>query len=86
MDRIGVDIQVLATFVSQYYYWTDGELGQQIARIQHDRLAELVSSNPVRFTAVGTLPMQDSARAVAELEYVVRDLGFRGADLEQYRR
>ncbi|MGH9247894.1 MAG: amidohydrolase family protein [Acidimicrobiales bacterium] len=81
MDRVGVDIQVLATFVSQFYYWTEGELGQQIARIQNDWVAELASSHPSRFSALGTLPMQDSTRAVAELEYVVSDLGFTGVQI-----
>jgi aminocarboxymuconate-semialdehyde decarboxylase len=81
MDAMGIDVQVLATFVSQFYYWTDGELGQRIARIQNDWLAELASRHPERFVAVGTVPMQDSTRAVAELEYVVGDLGFKGVQI-----
>jgi aminocarboxymuconate-semialdehyde decarboxylase len=81
MDAMGVDIQVLATFVSQFYYWTDGDLGQRIARMQNEWLAELAARHPDRFAAVGTVPMQDSARAVAELEHVVDDLGFKGVQI-----
>lgn len=81
MDEMGVDIQVLATFVSQFYYWTDGELGQRIARLQNERLAELVADHPERFVAVGTVPLQDSTRAVAELEHVMGVLGFKGVQI-----
>ena len=81
MDRMGVDIQVLSTFVSQFYYWTDGELGQAIARMQNEWVADLAATNPERFAAIGTVPMQDSSRAVAELDYLVGRLGFRGVQM-----
>jgi len=81
MDEMGVDIQVLATFVSQFYYWTDGDLGQRIARLQNDRLAEMVTRHPDRFVAVGTVPLQDCARAVAELEHVMGTPGFKGVQI-----
>ena len=81
MDAMGVDIQILATFVSQFYYWTDGELGQRIARLQNERLAELVADRPDRFVAIGTVPLQDSTRAVAELEHVMGPLGFKGVQI-----
>jgi aminocarboxymuconate-semialdehyde decarboxylase len=81
MDRTGVDMQILSTYVSQFHYWTDGGLGQRVARLQNERLAELVAGNPDRFTAIGTVPMQDSARGVAELEHVTQSLGFKGIQI-----
>lgn len=81
MDRMGMDIQILSTFVSQFYYWTDGDLGQTIARQQNEWLADLAASSPDRFAAIGTVPMQDSTRAVAELEYIVGSLGFKGVQM-----
>jgi aminocarboxymuconate-semialdehyde decarboxylase len=81
MDRMGVDIQLLATFVSQYYYWVDGDLGEQVARLQNDRLAEMRAADLRRFAALGTLPMQDSTRAVAELERIIVHLGFKGVQI-----
>ncbi|GAA3750229.1 amidohydrolase family protein [Salinactinospora qingdaonensis] len=81
MDRLGIDIQVLASFVSQFYYWTDPALGHELARLQNHRLAEMVAAAPDRFTAVGTVPMQDSERAVQELDYVVQTLGFKGVQI-----
>jgi aminocarboxymuconate-semialdehyde decarboxylase len=74
-------MQVLATYVAQFYYWTDGDLGQHLSRIQNDHLAAMVRDHPDRFAALGTVPLQDSARAVAELEYVVQTLGFKGVQI-----
>ena len=81
MDRTGVDVQVLATFVSQYFYWTDADLGQRLSRVQNERLAEAVAEHPDRFAAIGTVPLQHTASAVAELEYVVDQLGFKGVQI-----
>src|SRR5699024_5808763 len=81
MDAMGVDVQVLASFVTQNYYWTEADLGQQLARLQNDRLAEAAEEHPGRFVAIGTVPMQHTASAVAELEYVVETLGFKGVQI-----
>lgn len=77
MDAMGVDIQVLSSFVSQNFYWTDASLGSAVARVQNERLAEAADEHPDRFVALGTLPMQDPASAVTELEYAIQTLGFK---------
>jgi len=81
MDRAGIDIQVIATFVSQYYYWTPADLGAHLARMQNDHLAEIVAAHPHRFVALGTLPLQDPGSAVVEMDRIVGDLGFRGVQI-----
>lgn len=81
MDAMGVDVQVLAPFVSQNYYWTEADLGRQVARLQNERLAEAVAERPDRFVAIGTIPLQHTASAVAELEHVVGTLGFKGVQI-----
>lgn len=81
MDAMRVDVQVLASFVSQNYYWTDADLGLELARLQNERLAEAVAEHPDRFAAIGTLPMQHTATAVAELDRVVTTHGFKGVQI-----
>lgn len=81
MDRMGIDVQALSVAPPQYYYWTDPALGRRLARMQNEHLAELVAGNPDRFVGLATVPMQDVSSAVAELEYAVRELGFRGAEI-----
>jgi aminocarboxymuconate-semialdehyde decarboxylase len=82
MDRMGVDVQGLATFVSEYNYWAPGEAGAEAARIQNDNLAAVVADNPARFLAMGaTVPLQDIDLAIAEMDRAVDDLGFKGLQI-----
>jgi aminocarboxymuconate-semialdehyde decarboxylase len=82
MDRMGVDIQGLATFVSEYFYWAPPAAGAEAARIQNDRLATAVTDHPDRFVALAaTVPLQDVDLAIAELDRVVDDLGFKGLQI-----
>lgn len=81
MDKMGIDVQAISTSPAQYYYAIEPELGRQTSRLVNERLAEIVSLHPDRFVALGTLPMQDPQLAVAELEYCMTKLGFRGIEL-----
>lgn len=81
MDRMGIDVQAISVAPPQYYYWADPELGRTLARMQNEHLAEMVEGNPDRFVGLATAPMQDVSAAVAELEYCVRELGFRGVEI-----
>ena len=82
MDRTGVDVQGLATFVSEYHYWAPPDLAAKSARIQNDNLASVVAANPDRFVALGaTVPLQDVDLAVAEMDRAVDELGFKGLQI-----
>jgi len=81
MDSMGIDIQAISPSPNQYYYWTDGELGLQLARMQNDRVAEIVRAHPTRFVGMGTVPLQDVDRATQELERIVRELGLRAVEI-----
>ena len=82
MDRMGVDVQGLATFVSEYFYWTPAPLGAELARIQNDNLAQAVADHSDRFVGFGaTVPLQDVDLAIAELDRVVDELEFKGLQI-----
>ena len=82
MDRMGVDVQGLATFVSEYFYWTPADLGAELARMQNDNLAQAVEDYPDRFVGLGaTVPLQNVDLAIAELDRVVDELGFKGLQI-----
>jgi aminocarboxymuconate-semialdehyde decarboxylase len=81
MDRMGIDIQGVASFVSQYYYWAPPDLGVEVARVQNDGIAEMVATQPDRFFGLATLPLQDAALAIAEMERAVGQLGFRAVQI-----
>ncbi len=81
MDRMGIDVQAVAVAPYQYYYWADPNVGAQAARVINDELAEATASYDGRFSPLGTLPLQDTDAALAELRYAVDDLGFRGIEV-----
>ncbi len=81
MDKMGIDVQAISTSPAQYYYRIEADLCRQTSRLVNERLAEIVGLHPERFVALGTLPMQDPQLAVAELEYCMKTLGFRGIEV-----
>ena len=81
MDRMGVDVQAISVAPPQYYYWTEPDLGEKLARRLNERIAEICRQHPTRFVGLGTLPMQDPARANAELDRISQDLGFTGIEI-----
>ncbi len=81
MDRAGLDIQAVSPAPQQTYYWTDPGMGQELARMVNERLAEIVAKWPDRFVGLGTVPLQDPDLAVSELEHCVKKLGMRGVEI-----
>jgi len=81
MDKMGIDVQAISTSPGQYYYRIEPDLGRRTSRVINERLAEIVASHPERFVALGTVPMQEPRLAVAELEYCMTELGFRGMEI-----
>jgi aminocarboxymuconate-semialdehyde decarboxylase len=81
MDRMGVDIQAVSIAPYQMYYWAEPAIGLDVARLINDELAETVGMHPDRLIGLGTVPLQDTGAAVAELERCVRELGFRGLEV-----
>lgn len=82
MDAMGIDVQGLATFVSEYGYWAPGKVGAESARVQNNNLAQAVANHPDRFSALGaTVPLQDIDMAITEMDRVVDELGFKGLQI-----
>ncbi|WP_433153667.1 amidohydrolase family protein [Actinomadura nitritigenes] len=79
MDANGIDVQVLSLTVPGIQADTDPAAARDNARFANDFLAEVVAAHPARFQGFAALPTQDPDAAVAELTRAVRELGFRGA-------
>ena len=60
---------------------SEPDLCRRTSRLVNERLAEIVALHPERFVALGAVPMQDPQLAVAELEYCMKELGFRGMEI-----
>jgi aminocarboxymuconate-semialdehyde decarboxylase len=82
MDRMGIQVQGLSTFVSEYHYWAPALIGAESARIQNDNLAAAAANHPDRFVPLGaTVPLQDVDLAIAEMDRAVDELGFKGLQI-----
>ena len=79
MDALKVDIQVLSTNSFLYGYERDAAVVTAMARECNDYVAQITRDHPGRFAGFATLPMQDAAAAVAELERSITALGIKGA-------
>jgi aminocarboxymuconate-semialdehyde decarboxylase len=80
-DDHGVSIQVLSTVPVMFNYWAPPEQTYDLARYLNDHIAEVCNRNPSRFVGLGTLPMQDTALAIRELERCMKDLAMAGIEI-----
>jgi len=84
MDRFGVDIQVLTPTIGFYQYDNDVDVTRRIHRECNDEIYEVTLEHPDRFLGMGTVPMQDASSAIAEMERVVGELGFKGVMIDDH--
>lgn len=82
MQRMGVDIQVIAPAPAQQHYWADEDLQVALSRVQNEDIAALVAQDPAHFAGMGTLPMRFPARAIDEAVHAVEHLGLRGFQID----
>jgi aminocarboxymuconate-semialdehyde decarboxylase len=76
----GVDTQVLTLTTPGTHVETPATAAR-FAALVNDAFAEVARTKRGRFTALATLPLNDVAASVKELERVCTQLGFRGAML-----
>jgi aminocarboxymuconate-semialdehyde decarboxylase len=79
MDAIGIDRQILSTWLDIVGDGLDREQGGAWHRLLNDTLAAFAGRHPARFSMLASGHLPDPAGAARELERAVRELGAVGA-------
>ena len=84
MDEFGVDVQLITPTIGFYQYDNALDVTKLIHKECNEAIHEVVTEHPDRFLGLGMVPMQDTPSAVAEMERIVGDLGFKGVILNDH--
>ena len=85
MDEAGIDMQVLS-LNSPGVEQAEPDEAIACARDANDFLADVIKRHPARFAGFASLPIQAPEQAAEELERCVRQLGFKGTNINGHTR
>lgn len=80
MEKENVDMQVLSPVPVTFSYWAQAEQALELAQYQNDFIADVVNEYPHKFIGLGTVPMQNTDVAIAELKRC-KDIGLSGIEI-----
>jgi aminocarboxymuconate-semialdehyde decarboxylase len=73
-------VQVVCTIPVMFSYWAKPLDCLSLSQFLNDHLANLVEQYPRQYIGLGTVPMQDSAIAIKELERI-KEIGLKGIQI-----
>ena len=84
MDRTDIDVQVVSVSPTQYHFWADRSLAEDLAQATNEAVAAHCATRPDRLTGLGVVPLQHPDAAVAALEHAVLTCGLRGVEISSH--
>jgi aminocarboxymuconate-semialdehyde decarboxylase len=81
MDRRRIDLAAVSPFPGLFQYELDKDEALRRHRLINDGIADLVAMHPRRYVGLATVPLQDTALAIAELERAMQVKGLRGVEI-----
>ena len=77
LDEENIDLQVISPLPELLSYWLEAGAAEAITDFMNDFVSKMVRAAPKRFAGMGSLALQDPARAVRQLQ-TFRALGLKG--------
>jgi aminocarboxymuconate-semialdehyde decarboxylase len=81
LPAMGLKLQVVSPMPELLSYWMQPGDARQLLRYLNDQIAGMVAESGGALAGLGAVPLQDLDLAIAELEYVVKVLGFPGVEV-----
>ena len=86
MDKHGIEYSILSLHNPAVQGVPEADQAIELAKKANDVLAEAVAKRSDRFGGFAALPMQDPDAAIVELTRCVKELGFKGANVNGFPR
>ena len=81
MDADGVSMQVISPIPITVSYGLNADGVADLSRVQNEWIAGVARDHPSRFAGLGTVPLQDPARAAQMVVDIVGDLKLSGVEI-----
>src|SRR5256886_15426292 len=81
LDKMGIDVQVVAPAPGQCYYSIDAKIAEHAHRLANEGVVEYCSRKPDRFVGLGVVTLQEPEIAVRELDYIMNNLKLKGVEI-----
>jgi aminocarboxymuconate-semialdehyde decarboxylase len=81
LDKMGIDIQVVAPAPGRCYYSIDPKIEEAAHRLANEGVVEYCSRKSDRFVGLGVVTLQESDVAVRELDYIMTELKLKGVEI-----
>jgi aminocarboxymuconate-semialdehyde decarboxylase len=81
LPGMGLALQAISPMPELLSYWMEPGDGQQLLRYINDQIAAMVADSGGKLVGLAGVPMQDVDRAIREMEYAVKVLGFPGVEV-----
>lgn len=81
LDRMRIDVQLVAPPPPQCYYHIPAEPAVRATRVVNDGIAAFVARRPDRFAGLGTVALHEPSEAASELRRCMGELGLKGVEV-----